>query len=269
MQPAAAVPGKTKRDLVFVVRMVSVMAAVLGVFSDQALAQMIPPLVQNGQPGSDLSVIGGGWDPQGNLSEVTMFARDIALTLALAALIIFHPMRRRMRRTLEDLMVPRLFFLYALIGMAVGFLVIQHGYIIGFVIFGIGALLRFRSTLDNAIDTVEVILVTVIGLSVGLGLPVMAILLGVVGWGLIWAAGRRLGYEIILHCKGATLLAQGEAAVRALIADRGWTCVSTHHVPAKKTCEFILVVSGDTQPDDFENAVTANLPAQVDCRTRF
>ena len=63
-----------------------------------------------------------------------------------------------------------------LIGMAIGFLVLQHGAIIGFVVFGIGGLLRFRSVLRNATDTVEVILVTLLGLCVAIGLAVASFL---------------------------------------------------------------------------------------------
>lgn len=216
-----------------------------------------------------MRLFGGGWEQLGNIPELIAFGQDIVLTLVLVALIIFHPVRRRMRHSLEDLIIPRLFSLYALIGMAVGFLVIQHGYIIGFVIFGIGALLRFRSTLDDAGDTVEVILVTVIGLSVGLGLPVMAILLAISGWVLIWASGRTRGYEVTLRGPDAALLAAGEAALKTLIGEQGWKCVSARHLPAKQSCEVVLVVPGAIQPDAFESQIATILPDGIDSKIRF
>jgi len=259
-------------------RWMSVVGAMLVVFAHPALAQMMPPQGPMTSAGTGAQLSGGGWEQQlfgggwaqlSNLPELIAFGQDAVLTLLLAALIVFHPVRRRMRRTLEDLMIPRLFFLYALIGMAVGFLVIQHGYIIGFVVFGIGALLRFRSTLDNAADTVEVILITVIGLSVGLGLPVMAVLFAVVGWGLIWVAGRTRGYEVTLRAKDTALANDAILALNGLVSGQGWTCVSTHQIPAKQSCQFVLVVPGALQPDAFESAVADVLPEGVEFKTRF
>ena len=65
---------------------------------------------------------------------------------------------------------------YALIGMVVGFLVTNHGALIGFVIFGIGGLLRLRTDADTTRDMMRLILVILIGLCVGLDLPVMAVI---------------------------------------------------------------------------------------------
>jgi uncharacterized membrane protein YhiD involved in acid resistance len=77
-------------------------------------------------------------------------------------------------------------FLFALIGMTVGFLVIHHGYLIGFVIFGIGGLFRFRMESISLLDSSLLILVTLIGLSVGLDLPVMALIATVASWIVVW-----------------------------------------------------------------------------------
>lgn len=231
------------------------------------MAQAVLPEMPTVPAGTTEQVFGG--KSIGNISELLTFGLDAMLTLVLAALIIFHPTRRRMRHTLQDLQTPHLFFFYALIGLAVGFLVIQHGYIIGFVIFGIGTLMRFRSSLDNPTDTVEVILVTVMGLTVGLGLPIMAILFGLVGWALIWLKGRTRGFEVTLQGRDDPSTQAGEQALKALIGDQGWTCISRQRNPAKQTCQFILVVPGTLHPEALEDTVTAALPEGVDSRVRF
>ena len=135
-----------------------------------AAAQMVP----SGSDGlGEVMLFGEGWGELYNVPELLSFVLDAITTLILAAAIAHHPVRLRAPLTLESVALPRLFYLYALVGMAVGFLVVNHGYVIGFVVFGIGSLLRFRSNMDDPVDTVEMILVTVLGLCVGMNLPVM------------------------------------------------------------------------------------------------
>lgn len=127
---------------------------------------------------------------------LAVFALDCIIILAISSAIVFHPVRIRARRNVRDLELPRLFLLYGLIGMAIGFLVLQYGAVIGFVVFGIGGLLRFRSVLRNSTNTVEVILVTLLGLCVGLNLQHIAILIGVSAWLVIWFFGRKRKYQL-------------------------------------------------------------------------
>jgi len=204
-----------------------------------------------------------------NLNELMSFGQDTVLTLFLTALIVFHPVRRRSRHVLIDLQMPRLFFLYALVGLIVGFLVIQHGYIIGFVIFGIGTLMRFRSSLDDPLDTSEVILVTLIGLTIGLGLSVMAILFGMIGWGKIWLAGRKRGYEVILRSTKSVSLQECEQAVKKLIDQHSWEFVNSFRQPAKNSCRILLFAPGKLPATDVQEAVAQSVPEGVETQLRF
>ena len=190
---------------------------------------------------SEVNINGGGWAQVYNLSELGTFAIDVALALALAAVVALHPVRRAARAKTLDFIMPRLFAFYALIGMAVGFLVDQHGYIIGFVIFGIGALLRFRSNLDDPIDTVEMILVTVVGLCVGLNFPVMAILITGVSWVLIWIAGRRHPIELRLQADSKEKLENALERVRHVSRNEGWKEAFAHRSHSKNTARLILL----------------------------
>ena len=142
-------------------------------------------------------------------------------------------------------------------------------FIIGFVIFGIGALLRFRSTLDNSTDTVEVILVTVLGLAVGLGLPVMAIMLGMVAWLLIWVSGRHRVCEISLRSSKNDKSTKGVDAVETLIRERDWALVNLHRVPAKNACSIVIKIPGSNSPESVEEAVSNILPDGVEAKFRF
>lgn len=152
-----------------------------------------------------------------------LFAFNCVVVLAIASAIVFHPVRIKARRNVRDYELPRLFLLYGMIGMAIGFLVLQQGPIIGFVVFGIGGLLRFRSVLRNTTDTVEVILVTLLGLCVGLNLQNMAILIGLASWLLIWFFGRKNTYEIRLQHTSVAGLTAVMGDLEAAIKQNGWT----------------------------------------------
>jgi hypothetical protein len=153
---------------------------------------------------------------------LALFLFDCAVVLGIAAAIVYHPVRVRARRGVRDLELPRLFLLYGLIGMAIGFLVLQNGAIIGFVVFGIGGLLRFRSVMENSTDTVEVILVTLLGLCVGLNLQNMAIVIALACWVVIWFFGRKRTYQLNLKHTGGEGLERVIARFEAFMASAGW-----------------------------------------------
>lgn len=173
-------------------------------------------------------------------ARLGLFAVEALFAVALATLLAFHPVNARTKGRPGELLLPRLYMLYALIGVAIGFLVIQHGYLIGFVVFGIGGLLRFRSTFSTPEMTAEVILVTIIGLAVGLNLPVIALMIAVVAWLVIWTTGTLTGYRLMIHCPTETIL-EGELdrlATRA--ADLGWTIVSVDRSLTKPKAEVLI-----------------------------
>jgi hypothetical protein len=208
---------------------------------------------------NDLSAGGGGWGQIKNVNELRTFAIDVVVALVLAAAIALHPVRVAARSSTLDFIMPRLFAFYALIGMVVGFLVDQHGYIIGFVVFGIGALLRFRSNLDDPIDTVEMILVTVLGLCVGLDLPVMAVLIGVVSWVLIWIAGRRLPIELRLQADSPESLEDALAQVRQIAKQENWTEAFVHRAHSKNAARLILLHHASIGEEGVEAALLTGL----------
>ncbi len=198
--------------------------------------------------------------------EIFFFALNGLVTIALTALIVYHPARRRMRRSVSDLSLPGLFFLYALIGMAAGFLVVQHGSIIGFVIFGIGSLLRFRSNLEDPVDTVEMILVTMLGLAVGLGLPVMATLVAVVAWVVIWFTGLSRGVSVSLRGTDEAEALSASETVEAMAAKSGWRLVRKHHVPGKFRVDLLFTVSGRTSDTQIEGQISQAVSDQVEIK---
>lgn len=233
-----------------------VLLAIVFLMPGLSAAQSFMPEPVNNMPITNpANVSERGWAQIYNRAELTAFALDVAVALALAAAIALHPVRRAARASTMDFLMPRLFAFYALIGMVVGFLVDQHGYIIGFVVFGIGALLRFRSNLDDPIDTVEMILVTVLGLCVGLDLPVMAVAIGVVSWALIWIAGRRIPIELRLQADSADQLQDGLDRARATAQRHGWKEAFMHRSHAKHSARLVLLHSASVNEEGIEAAL--------------
>jgi len=212
-------------------------------------------------PEGVLAVDKGGWNAWRDIQELISFAIDASVTLLLAAAIAHHPVRRRDPPTLQSVTLPRLFYIYALIGMAVGFLVVNHGAVIGFVVFGIGALLRFRSNMDDPLDTVEMILVTVLGLCVGMNLPIMAILIGVVAWLVILLVGRKSNFLLLIkaddHAQVEAALGAAETAVKA----GAWTILRTSRSHAKPAAEMLFSSPRGLGISDTENALSPTLDA--------
>lgn len=239
----------------------AIFSTLLAVFwHSSALGQILEPGVANNIPITDQGDHGGeGWGQIYNTDELRAFVIDVLVALSLAAAIALHPVRRAARSSKSDFIMPRLFAFYALVGMVVGFLVDQHGYIIGFVIFGIGALLRFRSNLDDPVDTVEMIFVTVLGLCVGLNLPVMAISIGIIGWVLIWIAGRRIPIELRLQADSAESLQSGVQQIRQVIEHQGWQEAFLHRSHTKNSARMVLLHSASVTEEGIEAALLETL----------
>jgi hypothetical protein len=98
------------------------------------------------------------------------------LAAILGAIIAYHPRYRKTTDILEEIEVPKVYIMYAVIGSIIGILVVKYGLIAGFVLFGIGGLMRFRAVLQSASVTDQEIFVTLIGLACGLDLPHVAVL---------------------------------------------------------------------------------------------
>lgn len=147
---------------------------------------------------SEIEVRGRGWTQIANLREMLDFALSLIETTILTAVLALHPINMGYRSQANADEIRKGMFLFALIGMLTGFLVVHHGYLIGFVIFGIGGLFRFRMESSSISDTGQMVIVSLIGLAVGLDLPVMALIGAVAAWAVLYLFGRGqvLGLEV-------------------------------------------------------------------------
>ena len=206
------------------------------VVTDGAQAQMMDA---SGAVLEEINVRGRGWEQIRNPDEIWQFGLALVEITAMVAAVAYHPVHLASRRAKEDFDAPRDLFVYGLIGMVVGFLIMHHGYLIGFVLFGLGGLLRFKSD-DGAADTMRLILVTLIGLCVGLDLPVVALITTLSAWTVIYAFGGPVNFELEVKFSEKRAGPDAMVALRGLLAERGFKTVSMSKSKFKPVVSYVV-----------------------------
>ena len=145
----------------------------------------------------------------------------LLLASALGALIAYHPASRRSVDTLAEVEAQKVFVLYAAIGAITGTMVLKYGTVVGFVVFGIGGLIRFRTDLRSASMTGRLILVTLIGLACGLRLAHLAVLSAIFGFVLIAVLDASVTCRIVVKHLEPSALASAAQAYRSLLEREG------------------------------------------------
>lgn len=148
-------------------------------------------------PGSGVAH-GLGWQAFLDLGFITSVLLILAVAVVLAAVIAYHPTTRAKASTIEEIEQPKTFIMYSLVGAIIAIIVkVQPS--MALVVFGIGGLMRFRTNVGQAKDTGRVILVTVIGLSCGLELYIVAVLTAAIAWVLIFVLERQSIERVVVQ----------------------------------------------------------------------
>lgn len=223
----------------------SCLLAALLISADPALAQFA------GDGDSflpEIAVRGQGWAQLRDLDEVSDFAMAFVETAVMIAALAFHPVVIAARKLHSDFEAPRSLFIYGLIGMVVGFLIMHHGYLIGFVLFGIGGLLRFRTD-DGAADTMRLILATLIGLCVGLDLPVIALVTTLGVWVILLVFGARANFGVEVEFSKKSATSDAMLRLRDSLVGEGFKVVSMSKIKFKPVVHYVVSPArGKTRP---------------------
>src|SRR5437867_451089 len=141
----------------------------------------------------------GGLDPKGNSwlsiqNSIEQFGHpefilrlflSLSLAVGCAWAIAWHPRRSSLMNPLSDFEERKALILLGMVGAVVAELSGTSS-TLAFVIFGIGALLRFRTLLDNPKLTGKAITVVVVGLACGMGSWAMAVFVTAFTWLLVF-----------------------------------------------------------------------------------
>jgi hypothetical protein len=206
------------------------------------------------------SVPGGeGWLGFRDLGFLLDAFLNLALATALGAVIGYHPRRIRTCDTLEEIEAPKVSIGYAVIGSLIGILVVKYGMVMGFVLFGIGGLIRFRTLMGSAQLTGQVIFVTLVGLACGLHLPHVAVLATLFDFVLTQLLEARITYRVDVRGLPADRFSEAARAYRAALNGHRYRVLSETKRPDKGRVCFIFRSAGPDTRQHIERLFDENV----------
>jgi hypothetical protein len=181
-----------------------------------------------------------GWSGLLDVRFILSSLGILLLATLLGALIGYHPATKRTIDKLHEADMPHVYVMYAVIGAIIGVAVREFGTVVGVVVFGIGGLIRFRSSTDSTRDTVRLIIVTLAGLIAGLGLLHFAVMITLFAFVLIYFFDTSPPFRIRIEAlpKGRTL--DCACAYREVLKAHGCSIISEHHSIEKERVEFVF-----------------------------
>jgi hypothetical protein len=213
-----------------------------------------------------------GMDPKGNSWEsiqrsVEQFGHpefilrlflSLALAVGCAWVIAWHPRRASLMDPLADLEERKALILLGVVGAVIAELS-GTSQTLAFVIFGIGALLRFRTLLGNPKLTGKAIMIVVVGLACGMGSWAMAVFVTGFSWLLIfWLDSHS-------SCRVRIRLDDGEdpkpvfGTVQSLLVSHKCRLQSSSLYEDKGQMVFLLYIPTGVDPRELEAEVREKL----------
>ena len=256
-----------KRNLGWARRVIAAVAVI-------GLVSVLSSAAFGANPAEELAKHGttGGIDPKGNSwvsiqQSVEQFGHpefilrlflSLSLAVGCAYAIAWHPRRASLADPLADLEERKALILLGVVGAVVAELS-GTSQTLAFVIFGIGALLRFRTLLDNPKLTGKAIMVVVVGLACGMGSWAMAVFVTAFCWVLV--------YWLDSHssCRVRIRLDDGEdpkpvfGTVQSLLVSHKCRLQSSALYEDKGQMVFLLYIPSGVDPMQLETEVRASL----------
>lgn len=231
--------------------------ALTALLAAPASAQALPSLDL-----SDAHMAVIGWSGFSDIPFISKSLSALVLATVLGALIGFHPMTPRTVDTLEEADLPKIFILYAVVGAVIGVIVLRYGTVVGFVVFGLGGLMRFRTNTSSPRDTGRLIIVTLIGLTAGLGLPHFAVIAAVFTYLLIFFFDAHVACRIVIKQIPEGRVAQAADTYRAALNREGCKILSEHKSFSKERVTFVFRLPRKVSRENLHTQL-CNLPIEV------
>ncbi|MDA1369484.1 MAG: hypothetical protein O2971_01815 [Proteobacteria bacterium] len=227
-------------------------------FAPASVAQSMTDLLVQ-----DQQVLGEGWSGFTDVRFLLNALLTLTLATVLGAIIAYHPKHVQRADTLEEIEAPKVFITYAMIGAIIGIMVVKYGLVVGFVLFGIGGLIRFRTILRSATLTGHVIFVTLIGLSCGLDLPHVAVLSTAFGFVLIFILDAKTTYRMYVRALPLERVPEAAASYRALLEAHGCRVMSEKKDPERQRFTLIFRSAEHTAVSELQALVDKNIDPQL------
>ena len=239
-----------------------------------ALIAVLSSVAFGANPAEEMAKAGatGGVDPKGNSWEsiqrsVLQFGHpDFILRLLLSLLlavgcavaIAWHPRRASLRDPLRDFEERKALVLLGVVGAVVAELS-GTSQTLAFVIFGIGALLRFRTLLDNPKLTGKAIMVVVVGLACGMGSWAMAVFVTGFSWLLMFWLDSHSSCEVRIRLNDGADTKPVFDTVQSLLLSHKCRLQSSSLYEDKGRMVFLLYIPNGVDPGKLEDEVRTRL----------
>ena len=239
-----------------------------------ALVSVLCAAAFGANPAEEMAKAGatGGIDPKGNSwvsiqKSIEQFAHPsfilrlfLSLTLAVgcAFAIAWHPRRASIRNPLADFEERKALILLGVVGAVVAELS-GTSQTLAFVIFGIGALLRFRTVLDNPKLTGKAIMVVVVGLACGMGSWAMAVFVTAFSWLLMFWLDSHSSCRVRIRLDDTEDPKPVFDAVQSLLVSHNCKVQSSSLFEDKGRMVFLLYLPNGVDPTRLEHEVRAKL----------
>lgn len=164
----------------------------------------------------------------------------LSMAAVLGAALALHPKHGQTSDSTEDVESLQIYMIYAVVGAIVGIMVVKYGLVVGFVLFGIGGLIRFRTVLQSANRTGRVILVTLIGLACGLQLPHVAVLSAIFGFVLFYIMDARVCYRLEVIAIPPDVFYESACAYSKVMHELNCRLLSERKNPIKNRLIFVF-----------------------------
>jgi hypothetical protein len=241
-----------------------------------AFAGMLSSAAFGANPAEEMARMGttttGGMDPHGDswLSiqhSLQQFAHpefmlrlflSLSLAVGCAWLIAWHPRRSSALDPLSDLEERKALILLGMVGAIVAELS-GSSQTLAFVIFGIGALLRFRTVLDNPKLTGKAITVVVIGLACGMGSWAMAVFVTAFSWLLVFWLDSHSSCRIRIRLDDEVDPQPIFGALQSLLVSHHCRLKSSALYEDKGQMVFLMYIPTGVDPRQLESEIRAKL----------
>ena len=239
-----------------------------------ALVSVLCSAAFGANPAEEMAKAGatGGIDPKGNSwvsieQSLEQFAHPsfilrlfLSLTLAVgcAFAIAWHPRRASLRDPLSDFEERKALILLGVVGAVVAELS-GTSQTLAFVIFGIGALLRFRTLLDNPKLTGKAIMVVVVGLACGMGSWAMAVFVTAFSWLLMFWLDSHSSCEVRIRLNNGADSKPVFDTVQSLLLSHRCRLQSSALYEDKGRMVFLLYLPTGVDPRKLEDEVRTRL----------
>jgi len=247
---------------------------IVGVVVVIALVGMLCSVAFGANPAEELAKMGknSGVDPKVNSwvsiqQSVEQFGHpdfifrlflSLLLAVGCAWVIAWHPRRASLVDPLADLEERKALILLGVVGAVIAELT-GASQTLAFVIFGIGALLRFRTVLDNPKLTGKAITVVVVGLACGMGSWAMGVFVTAFTWLLLFWLDSHSSCRVRIRLDDQEDPKPVFGAVQSLLVSHRCRLQSSALYEDKGQMVFLLYIPAGVDPRQLEAEVRAKL----------